>query len=185
MQKYIFRGTDPGTLQEQEVESPQGESVQPYSFHFSQQNFTKVQGGQVRIVDSTTFPVSNTLSVAELIINPGAMRELHWHLVDEWNYFISGKARITIFETTAANTFDYQAGDIGYIPAADGHYIECLSLEPCHVLEVLKAPIFQDISLGQWIALTPAQVVMQTLNITMETYSAIQKDFKSKPYLVG
>lgn len=185
MQKYIFRGPDPGTLEEQAVVSPQGESVEAYSFHFSQQAFTDVQGGQVKIVDSTTFPVSNTLSAAELIINPGAMRELHWHLVDEWNFFISGEARITIFEATAATTFDYRAGDVGYIPATDGHYIECLSLVPCHVLEILKAPTFQDISLGQWIALTPAQVVMQTLNITMETYLAIQADFKSKPYLVN
>src|SRR5258707_3174820 len=36
---------------------------------------------------------------------------------DEWQYYISGKARMTVFAASNnAATFDYQAGDVGYVP---------------------------------------------------------------------
>ena len=53
------------------------------------------------------------------------MRELHWHPTnDEWQYYISGQAQMTVFASSGkARTFDYQAGDVGYVPFAMGHYI--------------------------------------------------------------
>ena len=54
------------------------------------------------------------------------MRELHWHPnADEWQYYISGQARMTVFASNrSAQTFDYQAGDVGYVPRAQPHYVE-------------------------------------------------------------
>ncbi len=40
-------------------------------------NATKLDGGSVKVVDSTTFPVSTAIAVAEVTVEPGAMRELH------------------------------------------------------------------------------------------------------------
>jgi len=145
--------------------------------------FTDYQGGQLKTVDSTNFEPT-TLAAAEVIIEPGATREIHWHFVDEWNYFISGQARITVFEATASRTFDYQAGDVGYIPVSDGHYIENTGTEPVHMLEILKTPKFSDVSLGNWLALTSANTVMETLNIDQETYDGIHSMYVSKQYIV-
>lgn len=82
-------------------------------------------GGTVKIVDSSMFEVSKTIAAALVTIEPGAMRELHWHPTsDEWNIFLSGHARITVFAAEGnARTFDYQAGDIGYIETNNGHYM--------------------------------------------------------------
>ena len=54
------------------------------------------------------------------------MRELHWHTSsDEWSYFLSGQGRLTVFVAPeASRTFDFQAGDVGYVPVPDAHYIE-------------------------------------------------------------
>jgi oxalate decarboxylase/phosphoglucose isomerase-like protein (cupin superfamily) len=38
---------------------------------------TQLEGGSVKIVDSSIFNVSVTTAVAEVTVNPGAMRELH------------------------------------------------------------------------------------------------------------
>jgi hypothetical protein len=38
-----------------------------------------------------------------------------------------------------------------------------------------------DISLGQWVGLTPPQIVMDTLNLTNDTVSQFQKE---KQYIV-
>ncbi len=44
------------------------------SFPLSQINVTQHTGGAVKIVDSTTFTVSTTIAMAEVTVNPGAMR---------------------------------------------------------------------------------------------------------------
>ena len=68
----------------------------------------------------------STIAAALVEIEPGAMRELHWHPnADEWQYYIAGQGTMTVFASGGkARTFDYQAGDVGYVPFAMGHYIE-------------------------------------------------------------
>ncbi len=86
----------------------------------------KMKFGTVRIMDSTNFPASKTIASALVEVEPGGMRELHWHPnSDEWQYYISGQARMTVFASSGeAQTFDYQAGDVGSIPRAMPHYVE-------------------------------------------------------------
>ena len=55
----------------------------------STMNVTQLPGGTVKIVDSRIFPISTTTAAAEVTVEPGAMRELHWHPTqDEWSYFM-------------------------------------------------------------------------------------------------
>jgi oxalate decarboxylase len=43
----------------------------------------------------------------------------------KWQYFIKGKARMTVFNTGPnAMTMDFNAGDIGYVKKTLGHYME-------------------------------------------------------------
>lgn len=106
------------------------------------------------------------------------MREIHWHTTsDEWNYFLQGSGRITIFEAPeASRTFDFTAGDVGYVKVGDSHYIENTGTEDVIFLEVLQAPKFSDISVAQWLALTPKQVVKDTLGLSDEVIAAIPKE---------
>lgn len=39
----------------------------------------RMPGGTVRITDTTNFPASRTIAAALVELEPGAMRELHWH----------------------------------------------------------------------------------------------------------
>ena len=89
---------------------------------------TQYTGGTAKIADSTVFNVSTQIAVAEITVEPGAMRELHWHPTqDEWSYFLSGTARVTLFASSAnARTFNFQAGDVGYVPASYGPYSTAL-----------------------------------------------------------
>lgn len=95
------------------VDNPQGQTQQAYTYNASAHPATQLPGGSVKIVDSRNFSVTD-ISLAEITINPGAIRELHWHPnSDEWSYFLSGHARITVWAgTNNARTFDYQAGDV-------------------------------------------------------------------------
>jgi oxalate decarboxylase/phosphoglucose isomerase-like protein (cupin superfamily) len=69
------------------------------------------------------------------------MRELHWHPnADEWQYYISGKARMTVVGTgERARTMDFEAGDVGYIEKTLPHYIENTGDTDCKFLELFRS----------------------------------------------
>ena len=122
-------------------------------------------GGKVRITDSKNFPISKTVAAAHAIIEPGAIREMHWHPnADEWSFFIKGRARVTIFAAEGtARTFDYVPGDVGIVPKNMGHFVENIGDEPIEMLEIFRADEFRDFSLFQWMGETPKRMVIDHL----------------------
>ncbi|KAK9574510.1 hypothetical protein V6Z77_001307 [Aspergillus fumigatus] len=184
---YIFPGTPaPKDIEAQNVSTAAGivPRTQSYSYHFSEQPAHEVAGGSVKIVDPVTFPIASNFSAAVVTVKPGGMREIHWHPTsDEWAFFIRGQGRATLFSApSTATTFDYRAGDVGYFPKSNSHYIENTGDEDLLFLEVLQADKFTDIALGQWIASTPRQIVADTLKLSNETLSKLKTD---KQYVVA
>ena len=58
-----------------------------------------------------------------------------------------------------------------------GHYVENTSdTEKLVWVEIYKADRVADISLTQWLALTPAHIVAQTLNISISTVEGLKKE---------
>ncbi|MFG0213319.1 oxalate decarboxylase family bicupin [Brevibacillus porteri] len=177
-QVYIYQSEVPGSIEADKVESPYGTVPLPFSHRLLAQRPLITPGGSVRIVDSRNFPISKTIAAALVEVRPGAMRELHWHPNnDEWQYYISGQARMTVFTGNGnARTFDYQAGDVGYVPFATGHYIQNTGTETVWFLEMFKSDRFVDVSLNQWMALTPHELVASNLCVGPELLDALRKD---------
>ena len=175
--RYIFNGKVPGPLALDRVRSPQGTVPQSYKHRLLAQEPIEAPGGRVRIVDSRNFPVATAIAGALVEVDPGGMRELHWHPnADEWLYVIEGEARMTVFAAAGnARTFDYQAGDVGYVPFAMGHYIENTGDGPLRFLEMFRSDRFADLSLNQWMALTPPELVQHHLNLDGRTMRALSK----------
>jgi oxalate decarboxylase len=180
--RYIFAGQVPGPMMADIVRSPAGLVPHTYSHRMMAQEPIVTDGGWVRITDSTNFPAASTIAAALVNVEPGAMRELHWHPRDEWQYYISGHGRMTVFASGGkARTFNYQAGDVGYIPHGMAHYVQNLGSEPLRFLELFRSPRFTDVSLNQWMALTPPHLVQAHLNLDQPTMAALRKD---KPIIV-
>ncbi|MCI1694184.1 cupin domain-containing protein [Aneurinibacillus aneurinilyticus] len=141
-------------------------------------NMRLTPGGSVRIADSSNFPISKTIAAALVELQPGAMRELHWHPNnDEWQYYLTGQGRMTVFAGNGvARTFDYRAGDVGYVPFAFGHYIQNTGTETLWYLEIFKSDRFADVSLNQWMALTPRDLVRDNLNVGPELLDVLRKE---------
>lgn len=144
-QLYIFPGTAPPTdLAEQNITGPGGSVPNPYTFHWSKQEAWQLDGGSIKIIDPNTFPIAYNFSAVLVTIQPGGMREIHWHTKsDEWDFFLQGSARMTVFAgPDSARTFDYAASDVAYVPFPDSHYIENVGDTDVVYLEVLQAPQF-------------------------------------------
>jgi oxalate decarboxylase len=184
-ERYIFPGTMPPALVADDVRAPAGTVPLTFSHRLSQQAPIVAAGGHVRIVDSSNFPAASTIAAAVVEVAPGGLREMHWHPnTDEWQYYISGQGRMTVFAAAGkARTFDYRAGDVGYVPFAMGHYIENTGTEPLRFLEMFRSDRFADISLRQWMALTPPELVQPHLNLDAPTMAAIAQS-REKPIIV-
>jgi oxalate decarboxylase len=183
-ERYIFAGQVPPPIEQDAVRSPDGSVPQSFSHRMLAQDPIEVAGGRVRITDSSSFPVSTTVAAARVEVEPGGIREMHWHPnVDEWQYYLSGRGRMSVFASSGkSRTFDYQAGDVGYVPFAMGHYVQNTGDETLVFLEMFRSDHFADVSLNQWMALTPPELVQAHLNIDAATIAALSKN---KPVIVG
>ncbi|MGO4698905.1 oxalate decarboxylase family bicupin [Paenibacillus sp. 2TAB26] len=177
-QVYIYQDEVPGSIESQKVQSPYGEVPSPFTHRLLAQPPLKTPGGSVRVVDSSNFPISKTIAAALVEILPGGMRELHWHPNnDEWQYYLAGQGRMTVFAGNGvARTFDYRAGDVGYVPFAYGHYIQNTGSQSLWFLEMFKSDRFVDVSLNQWMALTPCELVESNLHVGPELMDALRKE---------
>jgi oxalate decarboxylase len=178
---FIFQAKTPGALEDDQkaVTDELGLTTTDFAFRTMCISPTKsTKGGEVRIVDSSKFKVSTTITMAMVNVHPGGMRELHWHPnADEWQYYISGKGRMTVVATgNKARTLDFQAGDVGYVEKALLHYVENTGDTDLVFLEMFKSDHYQDVSFSEWLSHTPPELVMAHLNIDRPTYDAIPQE---------
>jgi oxalate decarboxylase len=175
-ERYIFPAPLPGPLS-----SAGSSGARPvetgYTWRLMAQEPARTRGGTVRINDSRLFPINTTTAAALVEVNPGGMRELHWHPNgDEWLYVIEGQARMGVFAGQGqARTFDLRAGDVGYVPVAMGHYLENTGPGPFRFLETFKSRYFVDFSLDTWMASSPPELVDAHLKLDKEVMNALRK----------
>jgi oxalate decarboxylase len=174
-ERYIFPAPLPGPLSSDKIAGATA-VPQRFSHRLMAQEPIKTRGGTARISDSSTFPASTTIAAALVEVNPGAMREMHWHPnTDEWQYYIEGEARMGVFAASGqARTFDFRAGDVGFVPFAMGHYVENTGTTPLRFLEIFKSSYFADVSLDTWMALTPPELVQAHLKLDQQVMANLR-----------
>ena len=158
---YFARGPVPP---EKPATPLQGQKLPPQTHKWrllAQPPIIDNKGGRLWLVDSHNFPISKTITGAILDLDPGALRELHWHpTADEWQYVIEGKVSVTMFGSGGRYRIEtLEKGDVGYIPQGYGHSIENVGDKPCRVLIGFNTGIYETIDLSQWIAGNPVDVL--------------------------
>ena len=180
-EQFIFYAAPFGDLEAErkQVADTIGYSKRSFTYHLkdvkpSHEN----KSGSAIIVDSSKFKVSTTVAAAIVTVKPGGIREMHWHPnADEWTYWVKGEGRMSCF--SAANrsrTMDFHAGDVGYVPSNQGHYVENTGTEDLIFIECFKSDFYADMSLAEWTTHTPKALVMSHLKIDSQTYDAITKE---------
>ena len=88
-------------------------------------------GGWARDITAKGLPIATDIAGAHLYLNPGGVREMHWHNSAEWAYILAGHCQVTVVdpegETEVAN---YSPGDLWYFPKGHAHAIQTLGSEP-------------------------------------------------------
>jgi oxalate decarboxylase len=177
---YIFAADLPSSLAQDKaaVGGSRVESAYQYTFKMSTMAPTqRTKSGEVRIVDSRNFLAPKNIAAALVIVKPGGMRELHWHPnASEWQYYLAGKGRMTVFTSEGARTMDFNANDVGFVPAVAGHYIENTGNTDLVFLETFKASEYINFSLNNWLRRLPPETVTSHLNLDRDTISKIPSE---------
>jgi oxalate decarboxylase len=179
-QLFIFEAPVPGPIESDAIASPQGAVPRSMILRKWDQKTDDGPGGTVRIVDTRNFPIATEVAAAIVEVAPKSMREIHWHPnADEWQYYLSGTGRMTVFASQdSSRTFDFRAGDVGYVPKSMSHYVQNTGEVPLKFLELFRSPRFEDVSLNQWLVLTPAQLVKSHLGLDQSTIDHLSKNKK-------
>ncbi len=173
---WIFQGKVPGDLSavRQAMTGNAGAPPNPFTFSLgSSAPVSQTKSGTVQIADSTNFKVSTTIAASLITMQPGALRQMHWHPnADEWQYYIKGKARMGVFNTGPnVLTMDFNPGDIGYIKRNYGHYVQNVGDTELQFFTVFRAPQYEEMSLSDWLRHSPPEMVAEHLNVDEATIS--------------
>jgi oxalate decarboxylase len=125
-------------------------------------------------------PISKGIAGVSMKIEPGAMRELHWHATAaEWAFVDKGRVRTTVFTPGgAAETNDFEPGDIWYFPRGHGHMLECLGDQPCHFVLIFDNGYFSEFgtfSISDWIAHTPKALLAKNFGVPESNFDGFPK----------
>jgi len=134
-------------------------------------------GGEERIVSSVEFPIQTTLTSARMDLEPGSLREMHWHPnSDEWQYYTKGRARVGMFGAHGrVKMAEFGPGDVCFIPQGFGHWIEQIGGDRTQIVILFNNPLYTEISLSQWLAANPAGLLEDNFRVTSEVIEKLPK----------
>lgn len=175
---YIAKGPVPPPLPADPAPGTINPGTLTHRYRLLAQRPDTYPGGTNRLVSQREFPISTTITGALMRIKPGGMRELHWHPnADEWQYYIGGRARMSVFGSNGrVRMEEFNAGDVGYVPQGYGHYIENAGSEDLELLIVLNNGTYESISLANWIGANPHLLLATNFEVPESTF----KDFLTR-----
>lgn len=174
---YIVQGKVPPATPEQFRSASLPENQSPHKFRLLATKPHVFAGGEERIVSSLEFPIQKTLTGVIQDLKPGALREMHWHPnADEWQYYISGRSRVTIFGAHGrVATEEFRPGQIAFIKQGFGHFVEQVGEEPTRILILFNSPVYEEISLSAWLAANPPSLIADNFGWSAEQVAKLPR----------
>jgi oxalate decarboxylase len=161
------------------------DSMPEIKFELDKVPMKAYQGGRSNEATALNFPISKGLAGVNMFLNPGGLRELHWHAnAAEWSYVISGHCRVTVIDPQGRSEIkDFGPGDVWYFPRGHGHSIQGMGGEECHFILVFDSGYFSEFatfSMSDWLAQTPKEVLAKEFGMPV---SAFDKFPRSEVYI--
>ncbi|MHB1424372.1 MAG: cupin domain-containing protein [Gemmataceae bacterium] len=152
-----------------------GDALPTFRFALEKSEAKVIGGNSAREATVKQLPISKGIAGVSMRLEPGGLRELHWHAAAaEWAFVIEGRCRTTVIDPHGhAETNDFDPGDIWYFPRGHGHSIQCLGNKPCHFVLVFDNGYFSEFgtfSVTDWIGHAPHGLLAKNLGLPAEAF---------------
>jgi oxalate decarboxylase len=159
---------------------PKDEPMPEIKYELEKQPLTTYPGGFSHEVTASNFPISKGIAGVSMTLNPGGLRELHWHAnAAEWAYVISGHVRITVIDPEGRHEIkDFGPGDVWYFPRGHGHSLQGIGPEPAHFILAFDSGYFSEFatfSVSDWLAQTPPETLGKNFNLPASMFDTFPK----------
>ncbi len=157
-----------------------GDELPTFRFALEKSEGKVVAGNSAREATVKQLPISKGIAGVSMRLEPGGIRELHWHATAaEWAYVVEGRCRTTVIDPAGrAETNDFEPGDIWYFPRGHGHSIQCLGKKPCHFVLVFDNGYFSEFgtfSVTDWLGHAPPRLLAKNLGLPEKEFEAFPK----------
>ena len=125
-------------------------------------------------------PISKGIAGVSMRLEPGVMRELHWHATAaEWAFVLKGRVRTTVINPAGqTETNDFEPGDIWYFPRGHAHVLECLGNEPTHFILIFDNGYFSEFgtfSITDWIGHASKPLLAKNFGLPESAFDGFQR----------
>ena len=151
-------------------EEKHSEQLENFKFNIENQKGWVGDAGSAKEATVAEFPVSQSIAGVSMRLQPGAIRELHWHaLAAEWAYVLEGRCRATVISPNGqAEISEFEPGDTWYFPRGHGHALQAMGPGECHFLLGFDNGHFSEFgtfSITDWIARTAPHILSRNLGL--------------------
>ena len=157
-----------------------GKKLPTFKFELEKSAGKTFRSSYVKVASVEELPISKGIAGASMELEPGAMRELHWHAsAAEWAFVLKGNVRTTVISPLGyAETNDFGPGDVWYFPRGHGHMLQCLGEKPCHFILILDDGYFSEFrtfSITDWIGHTSKALLAKNLGVPESVFDSFPK----------
>jgi oxalate decarboxylase len=158
-----------------------GDELPTFKFALEKSEGKVIGGNSAREATVKQLPISKGIAGVSMRLEPGGMRELHWHATAaEWAFMVEGRCRTTVISPGGdSETNDFDPGDIWYFPRGHGHSIHCLGERPCHFVLVFDNGYFSEFgtfSVTDWIGHSPRGLLAKNLGLPESAFDKFPKE---------
>jgi oxalate decarboxylase len=157
-----------------------GGELPTFKFALEKSHGKVIDGSYGKEATVTQLPISKGIAGVSMKLEPGAMRELHWHATAaEWAFVIEGRVRTTVIAPDGtAESNDFDPGDVWYFPRGHGHMLQCLGTQPCHFILIFDNGYFSEFgtfSITDWIGHAPKALLAKNFGVPEDRFDSFPK----------
>ena len=171
-------GGDPSFMNNVPDPTLAGKDLPTFKFALEKSDGKVIGNSYGKEATVTQLPISKGIAGVSMRLEPGAMRELHWHATAaEWAFVLEGRVRTTVVDPGGlAETNDFDPGDVWYFPRGHGHMLQCLGDKPCHFILIFDNGYFSEFgtfSITDWIGHTPKALLAKNFGLPEAAFETI------------
>lgn len=143
--------------------------------------------GSIQRLTKAAFPILERISIKRLVIEPGAIREPHWHAnADELTYCLTGEVLVsTLDNADVFATFTVSAGEMFHVLSGAVHHIENLGTAAAELIVVFSHESPEDFSLHAAFGAMSDAVLGNTYDLPASDFAAVPRNTTSPDLVKG